>query len=70
MVDSAGYIIVSDDQEDTSKFFGEVEGDIMKSLLEENIFKMITLYDYQALCLRGDGNGNSTSSSNLLLTVS
>lgn len=43
----------------------------MMSMLEENIFKIITLYDYQALCLRKreDENGNVTSSSTLLLTV-
>lgn len=72
VVDSSGYIIVADSQEHTSKFFGEVEGDIMWSMLNEKIFKKIILYDYQALCMRQETgeDGNVTSASALLRTVS
>ncbi|KAJ8926857.1 hypothetical protein NQ314_020708, partial [Rhamnusium bicolor] len=68
VVDNSGYIIVSDREEDTGRFFGEVEGDILESMLVEKIFKKVTIYDYQALCdRRMDGHESGTST---LLTVS
>ncbi|VEN50274.1 unnamed protein product, partial [Callosobruchus maculatus] len=50
IIDASGYIIVSDDRNYTGRFFGEVEGDIMESMLDEGIFKQVTVFDYQALC--------------------
>lgn len=50
VVDSSGYLIVSVDTNDTGKFFGEIEGDILSSMLAEKIFKRVAVFDYQALC--------------------
>lgn len=52
----------------TGKFFGEVEGDILESMLEEEVFVMKTLYDYQALCFLNISN--ETSSATRMSTVS
>ncbi|CAG9816684.1 unnamed protein product [Phaedon cochleariae] len=66
VVDSSGYIIVSASNTDTGRFFGEAEGDIFQSMVEEKLFKQITLYDYQALC-EVVVNSNSSSTSNLIM---
>ncbi|XP_076262378.1 ca[2+] channel Muscle-specific alpha2/delta subunit isoform X2 [Rhynchophorus ferrugineus] len=58
VVDNSGYIIVSENN--TGKFFGEVEGDIFESMLENKVFKRVTLHDYQALCERQDEDSSSS----------
>lgn len=50
MIDHNGYILLSE-QNDTGRFFGEVEGAIMSSLVEMNIFKLLVVYDLQAFCV-------------------
>ncbi|XP_066155401.1 voltage-dependent calcium channel subunit alpha-2/delta-3 isoform X2 [Euwallacea fornicatus] len=60
VVDSSGYIIVSESN-DTGKFFGEIEGDIFASMLSEKIFVKKTLYDYQALCILNSTDEASSS---------
>ena len=47
LVDNNGFVIVSDDIVDTGKFFGEVDGTIMDSLIQHGIFDTIQIYDYQ-----------------------
>lgn len=59
--------MLSERQNDTGRFFGEVEGAIMESLTESGIFKMLTIYDFQALCsLVREVESNS----DMILTVS
>lgn len=67
MVDNNGYVVLSERQNDTGRFFGEVEGAIMESLTESGIFKMLTIYDFQALCSLVR---EKESSSDMILTVS
>lgn len=50
LLDDSGYVIVSPDLGDTGKFFGEVRGFLMHHLMNENVFKKIIVYDYQAIC--------------------
>uniref|UniRef100_A0A8C5R4U9 Calcium voltage-gated channel auxiliary subunit alpha2delta 3 n=1 Tax=Leptobrachium leishanense TaxID=445787 RepID=A0A8C5R4U9_9ANUR len=50
LIDSNGFILVSEDYRQTGSFFGEVEGAVMNKLLMMGSFKRITLYDYQAMC--------------------
>lgn len=52
MIDNNGYIIISERENDTGKFFGQVEGSVMQTLVDMEIFKVITVYDLQALCAR------------------
>lgn len=50
VLDNNGYIVFSERQNDTGKFFGEIEGAIMESMVDINIFKVVPVYDLQALC--------------------
>lgn len=50
VIDNNGYVVLSEKQNDTGRFFGEIEGAIMESMVDMNIYKMITVYDFQALC--------------------
>lgn len=70
MVDNNGYIILSDDSDDTGRFFGEVQGRAMQELVRLKVFKAITVYDYQAVCKVEKGGPNSKSFATILITVS
>lgn len=50
VIDNNGYVVLSERQNDTGRFFGEVEGAIMEGLVESGIYIMRTVYDFQALC--------------------
>lgn len=50
IVDSSGYILVAMEENLQGRFFGEIEGDIMESMIKEKIFNQVDLYDYQAIC--------------------
>ncbi|XP_015836573.2 voltage-dependent calcium channel subunit alpha-2/delta-3 [Tribolium castaneum] len=65
LIDNDGYIIVSENVQDTGKFFGEIEGDIMGSMLEKKFFEKVIIYDYQAVCNTKD---DETSDATVLLT--
>lgn len=67
VLDDNGYIIVSPELADTGKFFGEVRGFLMHHLVNEEIYKRIIIYDYQAICFVGK---DSNSLASKLLTVS
>lgn len=62
VVDSSGYIIVSEDNKNTGLFFGQIEGDILDSMLRIGLFKQATMYDYQAFCKKFNINGTSAAS--------
>jgi voltage-dependent calcium channel alpha-2/delta-3 len=67
VLDNNGYIIVSESLKDTGKFFGEVQGNIMEIMVQEDLYKRIRVFDYQAVCFREDGIKNKAP---FLLTVS
>ncbi|XP_037048766.1 voltage-dependent calcium channel subunit alpha-2/delta-3 [Bradysia coprophila] len=50
VLDNNGYIVLSKTENLTGRFFGEIDGPVMQSMEELNIFKKITVYDLQALC--------------------
>lgn len=50
ILDDNGYIIVSDNPQETGFFFGKIRSDIMQQLVDEGIYKVTTMYDYQGLC--------------------
>ncbi len=68
VVDNNGFVVISKDPVHTGKFFGEVDGTILESLVESQIFREIKIYDYQAVCLSPEGEENAASS--IFLTVS
>ena len=51
MLDNNGFVLISEDPLNTGKFFGEVDGTILKSLEKNHVFKKIKIFDYQAICL-------------------
>lgn len=53
-------MISEDNANDTGRFFGEVEGAIMNVMVREGVYKRITVYDYQGLCLN-QTRGNETN---------
>lgn len=66
LVDNNGYIIAAEKETDAGKFFGEVRGPIMMSLVTEGVFEKIRIYDYQAVCFK---NTDTNNAANILLTV-
>ena len=61
MVDNNGFVVISEDPVHTGKFFGEVDGTILESLVKNDIFRQIKIYDYQAICLEMENEGGSAS---------
>merc|ERR1712141_821388 len=58
VVDNNGFVIVSDKETQTGKFFGEVDGTILDSLIKHQIYSTIQIYDYQAICLESEDDGS------------
>ncbi|XP_017069112.1 voltage-dependent calcium channel subunit alpha-2/delta-3 isoform X6 [Drosophila eugracilis] len=61
ILDNNGYVVISTRVHETGRFFGEVNGGIMKRLLEENVYKQVTVYDYQAVCFESKNDINASS---------
>lgn len=70
VIDNNGYIILSNDSDDTGRFFGEVQAKAMQTLVNLQIFKAITVYDYQAVCKALKGGYSTTSFAIIFSTVS
>lgn len=54
-------MVVSDNRQDTGRFFGEIRSDIMNQLVLEGIYKQNRMYDYQATCFQPMETGNPAS---------
>ncbi|XP_052757555.1 voltage-dependent calcium channel subunit alpha-2/delta-4 isoform X3 [Galleria mellonella] len=50
ILDDNGFIILSEDVSQTGRFFGQVDGTIMDSLVQDRIYKKITVHDHQGRC--------------------
>ncbi|VEN45107.1 unnamed protein product [Callosobruchus maculatus] len=50
ILDDNGYVIISDNLQETGYFFGKVRSDVMHQLVEEGIYRVTTMFDYQGLC--------------------
>ncbi|XP_030025164.1 voltage-dependent calcium channel subunit alpha-2/delta-3 isoform X4 [Manduca sexta] len=61
LVDNNGWIVVSEDGNQTGQFFGKIRPDIMLRLVEEKIFKAVHVVDYQAVCFREKKTTNPAS---------
>ncbi|KYM97596.1 Voltage-dependent calcium channel subunit alpha-2/delta-3 [Cyphomyrmex costatus] len=48
LIDNNGYIIAAEDETDAGKFFGDIRGPIMSSLVKDGVFEKIRIFDYQA----------------------
>ncbi|XP_033217847.1 voltage-dependent calcium channel subunit alpha-2/delta-3 isoform X2 [Belonocnema kinseyi] len=61
LVDNHGYIIAANNDKDSGRFFGEVHGSVMRSLMKRGIYNEIMIYDYQAVCFDPTGESNDGS---------
>ncbi|XP_044586279.1 voltage-dependent calcium channel subunit alpha-2/delta-3 isoform X2 [Cotesia glomerata] len=61
LIDNNGYVIASKLEADAGKFFGQVRGPVMNSLVDEGIFNKIRVYDYQGVCFKQIANPNCGS---------
>ncbi|CAH0727477.1 unnamed protein product, partial [Brenthis ino] len=50
ILDDNGFIILSEDASQTGRFFGQVDGTIMDSLVQDRIYKKVTVHDHQGRC--------------------
>jgi hypothetical protein len=59
ILDDNGYILYSKILNNHGRFFGVVEGWLMKLLIEEKIYKEIVVYDYQGVCYQEKSDSKS-----------
>lgn len=50
VIDNNGYIVISENLNDTGRFFGKVNGGVMEAMVVNGTFERIVVYDWQALC--------------------
>nr|XP_003410807.1 voltage-dependent calcium channel subunit alpha-2/delta-4 [Loxodonta africana] len=50
VIDNNGFILISEQPQETGRFLGEVDGAFMTQLLSMGVFNQVTMYDYQAMC--------------------
>ncbi|XP_017292127.1 voltage-dependent calcium channel subunit alpha-2/delta-4 [Kryptolebias marmoratus] len=59
LVDNNGFIVLSKERNEVSRFFGEVDGSVMAALIKMGMFKKISLFDYQAMCKNSHHHASS-----------
>jgi hypothetical protein len=64
VLDNNGFIILSEKYEQTGLFFGQADGTIMDSLVQDGIYKRVPMYDNQGVC--EDSKANDSDSARLL----
>ncbi|XP_033470392.2 voltage-dependent calcium channel subunit alpha-2/delta-4 isoform X1 [Epinephelus lanceolatus] len=64
-IDNNGFVLISKQRSDAGRFFGEVDGSVMTTLIRMGMFKRVSLFDYQAMCKM---NSHSVSSARPLLS--
>jgi len=50
LLDQNGYIVISDEHNDTGQFMGTQEGAVMLSMVKQGLYNPIDIFDYQAWC--------------------
>jgi hypothetical protein len=50
VLDNNGFVILSENPDHAGKFFGQLDGTIMDSLVQDRIFKKVAMHDYQGAC--------------------
>ncbi|XP_059895012.1 voltage-dependent calcium channel subunit alpha-2/delta-4-like isoform X2 [Gadus macrocephalus] len=59
LIDNNGFVIISKERNDAGRFFGEVDGSVMTTLIRMGMFKRVSLFDYQAMCKMNLHSSNS-----------
>ncbi|XP_047189518.1 voltage-dependent calcium channel subunit alpha-2/delta-4-like [Scophthalmus maximus] len=65
LVDNNGFILLSKERKEVGRFFGELDGSVMASLIKMGMYKKVSLFDYQAMC---KNSHHHTSSARRLLS--
>ncbi|XP_059181702.1 voltage-dependent calcium channel subunit alpha-2/delta-4 [Centropristis striata] len=65
VIDNNGFVLISKEQNHAGRFFGEIDGSVMTTLIRMGMFKRVSLFDYQAMCKM---NSHSVSSARPLLS--
>lgn len=50
LLDNNGFVLLSESTEHTGKFFGHIDGTIMDSLVQDRIYRRVSMMDFQGLC--------------------
>ncbi|XP_044013725.1 voltage-dependent calcium channel subunit alpha-2/delta-4 isoform X2 [Aphidius gifuensis] len=50
LIDNNGYVVAAENESDAGKFFGNIRGGVMTSLIQDGIYDKIKIFDYQAVC--------------------
>lgn len=71
VLDNNGFIIISEKPEHTGIFFGQADGTIMDSLVQDGIYKKIPIIDHQGACTDSkahysDASQRSVSKKNII----
>ncbi|XP_029664841.1 voltage-dependent calcium channel subunit alpha-2/delta-3 isoform X1 [Formica exsecta] len=61
LIDNNGYIVAAEDEKEAGRFFGEIKGSIMLSLVKEGVFERIRIFDYQAVCFKSTPSKNAAN---------
>ncbi|XP_041651919.1 voltage-dependent calcium channel subunit alpha-2/delta-4-like [Cheilinus undulatus] len=59
LVDNNGFIVLSKERSEVGRFFGEVDGSVMASLVKMGMYKKVSLFDYQAMCKNSHHHASS-----------
>ncbi|KAM9807486.1 voltage-dependent calcium channel subunit alpha-2/delta-4-like [Neosynchiropus ocellatus] len=59
LVDNNGFVLLSKERNEVGRFFGEVDGAVMASLLKMGMFNKVSLFDYQAMCKNSHHHASS-----------
>ncbi|XP_027127953.1 voltage-dependent calcium channel subunit alpha-2/delta-4 [Larimichthys crocea] len=65
VIDNNGFVLISKQRNDAGRFYGEIDGSVMTTLIRMGMFKRVSLFDYQAMCKM---NSHSVSSARPLLS--
>lgn len=51
LLDNNGFVIVSEKFPQTGKFFGEIDDDLLQTLVKKQVYQKVRMFDYQAICV-------------------
>ncbi|XP_055367095.1 voltage-dependent calcium channel subunit alpha-2/delta-4 isoform X3 [Betta splendens] len=50
VIDNNGFVLISEQRTNAGRFFGEIDGSVMTTMIRMGMFKRVSLFDYQAMC--------------------
>nr|CAB3227405.1 voltage-dependent calcium channel subunit alpha-2/delta-3-like [Phallusia mammillata] len=62
LIDENGIVMLSRQQEHLGKFFGALNGHVMRDLIDAGVFRKLDLFEHGAMCFRPESNAKSGTS--------